>query len=303
MVVRALTAALEAGIRLRGARRRSLETEGQTFSYLEAGARRRGIPIVLVHGLGTSNLSWVRAIPLLARRYRVLAPDLPGFGKSPLPHRRPFATIPEHAKALAAFLQSDVVGGPCLVVGQSMGGWVAIKTARLVPERVDQLVLVNSAGILYEGIEDLRTIVTPRNREEVYAFWKRAYYKIPWYYRLFWREAAQNMRTSSVLKLLDALEKPDFVNDDLGHLEMPVSIVWGRADRFIPAENVDLLVAGLGSTRVSWIAKCGHVPAMERPKEFVAALTAIADATARSRPRPPVGAKRRLRVPAARAKR
>src|SRR5687768_12179051 len=108
MAVRAFATFLEAAVRLRGGRRKTIDLPHGTMSYFEAGKRRKGPAVVLVHGLGTSNLSWIRVIPTLGRGHHVLAPDLPGFGQSPTVGGHPFSSIEQHAEALAAFLRSGV---------------------------------------------------------------------------------------------------------------------------------------------------------------------------------------------------
>lgn len=279
---------LEGQLRLRGCRRGAVVLpDGTQLSYLEKGPPTAEHTLVLVHGLGTSNLSWARVLLRLGGRHRVLAPDLPGFGRSQIVAGHEFATIPQLAQAVVAFLESDACAGPVALVGQSMGGWVSVKAARSASDRVEQLVLVNTAGVLYPGIEDLGTAVRPTTKDEVYAFWKRMWFRVPTYLRPFWRVASAHMRTRHVGHLIETLRPEDFINDDLMHLTMPVSIVWGRADRLIPIDHVDLLRERLGSTRIYWLAKCGHIPALEQPREFARVLDGIVRAPPEARPEPP----------------
>lgn len=98
--------------------------------------------IVLVHGLGGSHLNWDRLAPLLAGRGRVLAVDLPGFGLSS-PTRRP-ATLPSNVRVLERFVR-QVCRGPVVLVGNSMGGLVAVLLAARSPELVRALALLDPA--------------------------------------------------------------------------------------------------------------------------------------------------------------
>ncbi len=289
---------VEAGLRLRGIRRHSVELPGgQHVSYLEGGRKKPGPVFVFVHGLGSSNLAFIRALKPLARRHRVVALDLPGYGKSPLVEGHPGLTLPQLAEAVAAFLASSLFGGKVVLVGQSLGGWIGVKTARLRPDKVDQLVLVNSAGILFDGIEELRKALSPTTRDEVKAFWKRIWYRVPWYYKPFWRASAEHLQAPAVRTLLDDLREEHFINQDLPKLEVPVTIVWGRGDQLLPAHNVDALVQGLASTRVFWVAKCGHIPPLEQPRTFLRILEGVANAPPEARPAAPVQAQgRRLAV-------
>jgi pimeloyl-ACP methyl ester carboxylesterase len=98
--------------------------------------------MVLLHGLGGSHVNWIRLGPLLAERARVLAPDLPGFGYT-RPHGRP-TTVQGNAEWVDRFLQ-ETADGPAILVGNSMGGLVAVLATIGNPERVAGLVLLNPA--------------------------------------------------------------------------------------------------------------------------------------------------------------
>jgi pimeloyl-ACP methyl ester carboxylesterase len=95
--------------------------------------------LVCVHGLGGSSLNWIALAPTLARRAHVLAMDLAGFGHTPLAGRS--AGIHANRRLLGRFLD-EVVGGPAILVGNSMGGTIALLEAEAHPERVAGLILV-----------------------------------------------------------------------------------------------------------------------------------------------------------------
>lgn len=98
-----------------------------------------GPPVVLVHGLGASHTSWMAVGPALAERRRVLAPDLIGFGRTPLAGRA--ASIEANVAMLARFLDEEA-REPAVLVGNSMGGLLALLTAAARPGAVSGLVLV-----------------------------------------------------------------------------------------------------------------------------------------------------------------
>jgi pimeloyl-ACP methyl ester carboxylesterase len=99
-----------------------------------------GPPIVLVHGLGGAHVNWIAAGPLLTRHGRVLALDLAGFGLTPRAGRS--ASIHANARLLGRFIE-EVAGSPAIVIGNSMGGMVAILEAAARPREVAGLVLVD----------------------------------------------------------------------------------------------------------------------------------------------------------------
>jgi len=101
-----------------------------------------GRPIVLVHGLGGSHLNWLAVGPRLAERGRVLAPDLLGFGRTESAGRS--ASVGSNRRLLGRFLET-VAGEPAVLVGNSMGGTIALEEASAEPSRVAALVLVSPA--------------------------------------------------------------------------------------------------------------------------------------------------------------
>ena len=101
-----------------------------------------GPPVVLVHGLGGSYLNWVGIAPALARRRRVVAIDLPGFGLTPAQGRD---TSVNHNAALLSRFVHEVLGEPVVLVGNSMGGMISLLLADRRPEQVLGLALVDPA--------------------------------------------------------------------------------------------------------------------------------------------------------------
>src|SRR5258708_12155136 len=140
-------AVIRGGLLMAGIREETCNLDGVAMHYYCAG--RRGTPIVLIHGLGSSAETWAALIPLLSREYLVYAPDMPGFGKTPLAPEG--ATIGTHVLYLQRFL--DALGYPRVtLVGNSMAGWIATRFALAHPERVERLFLLNSAGLRREGM-------------------------------------------------------------------------------------------------------------------------------------------------------
>jgi pimeloyl-ACP methyl ester carboxylesterase len=111
---------------------------GMPVSRRELGAADAPV-LVLVHGLGASGRALDRVAPLLAARFKVIVPDLPGFGDTGGEH----TTIEGMARAVLEALDADGVAG-FVAAGHSMGGLVATALAELVPDRVQRLVLVNA---------------------------------------------------------------------------------------------------------------------------------------------------------------
>lgn len=101
-----------------------------------------GAPVVLVHGLGGNHANWMAAAPKLTELGRVLAPDLPGFGRT-APHGRS-SSLPDNREILHRFI-TEVAGAPVTLVGNSMGGLLSLMQASIAPQTVTSLVLVSPA--------------------------------------------------------------------------------------------------------------------------------------------------------------
>jgi pimeloyl-ACP methyl ester carboxylesterase len=265
---------LEASMRLRGVRRHRWQDGDLELSYHAYGRPDALRTIVLVHGLGTSTLSWMKVFGALGKKHRVLAVDLPGWGHSPFPKGKDHATIPDLVAAVTRFLE-QVPGRKVVLVGQSMGGWVSAKVAAQRPDLVQELILSNTAGVLYPEVGRLREKLDVQTHKAVTEFWGDMWHRVPFFYKFFTGDYVAKMHEPRVLRFFDTLTEADFINQDLERLQMPISILWGTSDRFIPITTVDIMIKHLGSANIHWIPNCGHIPALEQPKEFVRIVEGI----------------------------
>lgn len=110
--------------------------------WVDFGGPATAPPIVMVHGLGGSHLNWVRVARPLTERNRVIAIDLPGFGFSPAVGRR--TSIEANTKLLHRFVD-EIVGGPVILMGNSMGGAITVLASAANPRAVAAVVLVDPA--------------------------------------------------------------------------------------------------------------------------------------------------------------
>src|ERR671911_319451 len=145
---------------------RRIEVGGLSTRYLEAGA---GEPLVLLHALGESAFDWRWVLPTLARTHRVYAPDLPGFGVSAKPAADYSSAFFE--RFAAGFLDALSLQ-PAAVVGNSLGGLVALRLVLSEPGRLGALVLVDSAGLGRSVTYALRSLTAPGYGELAIAWAK-----------------------------------------------------------------------------------------------------------------------------------
>jgi pimeloyl-ACP methyl ester carboxylesterase len=258
---------------------------------LAADDEGAGDALVLLHGVAASRLVWRRVIGPLARGRRVIAVDVPGFGESE--PAGPGFDLDRVADRLIGGLQLDRFD----LVGHSLGGAVAVATAARHRDAVRRLVLVAPAGLAPRATRVAAALGAAAERS-VYA--RRAIgYQLA--ARSRGRQAmfgatvadAAGLHPADARLLLDAsaggrrvaagvrraLEAD--LRDDLAAAPMPVGLIWGAVDRIVPYGGLEAVRRLRPDTAVETIAATGHIPQIERPAEFVAALERILDALRR----------------------
>jgi glycerol-3-phosphate dehydrogenase len=259
--------------------------------------------MVLVHGLGGSWLNWVGVAPALSRGARVLAVDLPGFGRSPAAGRS--GHVSAQRDVLDRFLAS-VAGEPAIVVGNSMGGLVAMMEAAASPARVAALVLVAPAQ---------PTPLGARIDLEVLAGF--AAYSLPWLGPWYVRRRAARLGPHGLVaemlrvccvdpsrvppgiraahvalaaerlarspsdsaafleaarSIVGAMRRRGAFNAMVERIAAPALLVQGAADRLVPAAASRALARRRPDWSLDVIEDVGHLPQLEEPARFVAAL-------------------------------
>ena len=245
-----------------------------------------GPPVVLIHGLGGAATNWTELAPLLARRHRVVAPDLPGHGRSaPLAEVHGLTSYAEHVGLLAERLGAL----PAFVVGHSLGGVVSLRLAAARPDDVRALALVCAAGIhrharWAERALQIASLLRPdaavvRRRLEVArrARLRRAVFG-------HWGAVdAAALSESAVLGFLAsrrdrtdvASARRALFQDDPRHelhrVTCPTLLVWGARDRLVS------LASGFEYARrlrapIRTLAGAGHLVIVERPAECATIL-------------------------------
>lgn len=259
---------------------RYADVSGYRTHYLVAG---EGAPVVLVHGIGGSLSTFQRNIAALARNARVYAIDLPGHGFSDVPDLTYRAE--EGGAFLLAFIE-EVCGDPAALVGVSAGGLMALIAATERPDLVTRLVLVSSAGFGREIRWPLRLLtlplvdrfverptreqarsalenqvfdpasITPEFAAEVFTTWQQ-----PGTRRAFLRGLRSNITLFGVKRWRRHLRR-------VSVLAVPVLIVWGANDRYIPVRHAYRAVKRIAGARLAVFERCGHMPPYERAPEF-----------------------------------
>jgi pimeloyl-ACP methyl ester carboxylesterase len=220
--------------------------------------------VALVHGLSGSSRWWARNIGPLASRYRVLIPDLIGFGRSRVGIRT-LPDMPGVAHVLGQWL-SFAAEGPAYLVGHSMGGQVAIHLASREPERIKRLVLVDAAG--------LPRPLTPRHvMRFAYEVAPPRQWGDPTFLPIILGDAF-SAGAWTVLRALRHILRDD-VRPLLADLRVPTLLLWGRRDTIIPLSHGEQMRQLIPRSRLLVLRQAYHNPMVDAPDEFNQAVMAF----------------------------
>lgn len=217
-------------------------------------------PIVLLHGLSGSSRWWHRNIIPFARRYRVVIPDMVGFGRSRI--RGPLPDIPGIAALLGEWMERAAPGAAHLV-GHSMGGQLALHLAARRPELLGRLVLVGAAGI-------------PRPLTPAYAlrFARELAPPTRWGDPAFLPVIAGDAFSAGPLTLMRAATclLRDDVRPLLGKIAVPTLIIWGARDAWVPLAHGRELRQQIPGSRLLVLRGAAHNAMVDRPGAFNTAV-------------------------------
>nr|BAG06221.1 2-hydroxy-6-(2-hydroxyphenyl)-6-oxo-2,4 hexadienoic acid hydrolase [Nocardioides sp. DF412] len=262
---------------------KTVRTKDWSIHYNEAGPAD-GHPVVLLHGGGPGATGWSNYSPnieALARHFRVIAPDMPGWGDSDAVD---FATL-DHVEALCQLLDQLGIERAALV-GNSMGGHTSIRTAIERPERVSHLITMGAplqmkpilfgAGggpseglkIMYAGFGDASPAAM-RRLVEIMVF-DQARFATPELCEQ--RSQAALKRPEHLANIAKAAPRapiPIWADPArLGEITAPALLVHGRDDRVVTFETALFLAANIPDSRAHLINRCGHWAQLEHADEF-----------------------------------
>lgn len=244
-------------LRCQGVRSEYVAVAGHRVHYLVAG---QGEPVVLIHGLGSRAEDWANLIPRFAKGgYRVYALDLLGFGGSDRPADASYS-IAEQAAVVREFLDAKGLARVNLG-GWSMGGWVALRVASDAPERVERLLLFDSAGIRFD-LAYTPDIFLPDTPEKLALLNSWLMPQPPHLPEFLARDLVRTFgehRWVVQRSVHSMLTGTDLMDGKLSLLKMPVLIVWGSQDRLIPVTNGVLMHREIPQSVLEVFDGCGHL--------------------------------------------
>jgi len=280
--------------------KRVVQLHGHRVVYRIGGedpASKRPV-LLLIHGMAGSSVTWREVMPALTQRYTVVAPDLPGHGESDKP--RQDYSLGAHANALRDLLAAIGIDG-ATVVGQSLGGGVAMQLAYQHPRHCERLVLVSSGGLGQEVSWILRALTFPGVE-----------FLMPILFPSFVRDAGNAISRSlrglglraprleeewrGYVSLTDSETRAAFLRTlravvDMGgqavsahdrlYLSslLPTLIVWGERDGIIPVAHAHEAHQAMPGSQLVLFEESGHFPHVEEPQRFIEALTGFVETT------------------------
>lgn len=244
-----------------------------------------GPAVLLVHGLGGSVENWAPNIGPLSQRHRVYALDLRGFGRSdktPLIH-----SLYDLVQFIDDFMQVLQIEKASLI-GNSLGGGLALQFAIQYPEKVEKLVLVDNAGMGRETIADFKLIFVPwigeiltrPSRKGTIALLKKLVYDpsiindeiVTLTYDLMTLPGARKALLATLRAGIDFRGQRSNLTknllDKISSITAPALVVWGKQDRILPLAHANKCHECLPDSEVYIFDNCGHVPQLERSEEF-----------------------------------
>lgn len=260
---------------------RTVEIDELRLAYTDRGPKSAQRAILLIHGHPFDRTMWNPQMESLASEYRVIAPDLRGYGQSSLPNGARVTTLDSHARDCLTLL--DALGiRDVVVIGLSMGGQIALELCRQDPTRVAALVLADTfAGLDSDETRQLRLRTADRlEREGMAPYAAEVLTKM-----ITPRNAARDpatathvlrmMRLTSPLGAAAALrgraQRRDYT-PLLDEITIPTLVIVGREDEYTPVALAEELHRAIRGSELAIIDGAGHMPNLERHAEFNAVL-------------------------------
>lgn len=251
--------------------------------YWQSGST--GDAVILIHGLGGCIENWLTNIDVLGEQYRVFACDLVGFGRS---EKKEVPYTPEFfASFVKEFMRSMNVDHAHLI-GNSLGGAVAMQVAIDYPDRVDKLILVNSGGFgrevtyLYRltSLPVLGEYLSKPSKDGTERILRECVFDselltdevIEMYYEIASLPGAQESLLATLRAVIDFRGvKADIYRpllDRSSKIAAETLVIWGEDDRILPVKHAYIGQEAIPNSNLHIYNECGHLPQFEKPDEF-----------------------------------
>lgn len=272
-----------------GLSRGVVEAAGHRWVYAYSDDAPRGAPtVVMLHGFTGSKENWYPVAQRLRGRYRLLIPDLPGWGES---ERQPGADygFPAQGERVAAFVRALYPGQPVVLLGHSMGGGIAAVTAARHPEVVARVGLIAATGVRFRDNRFSQEVLAGGNPFGVSDAASLQRYldlvfvdeatrpRVPWPASrgLIERRRRDAAFEQAVLDRIGRGGQAVLPGTEATRIRQPALLLWCRQDAVIDPSALALYAAKIPQAAQVMLDGCGHMPLMEHPQAVAAAVDAL----------------------------
>ena len=269
---------------LSSVRERHVMVDSHKVSYWDIGSKAKE-PLVLLHGFGASKEKWAFLIPLLQAKYRILVPDVPGFGRSHFYSDADYS-LPKQASRLNEWL--DQIGVQHYhLVGNSMGGGIAALMATTHQYndvgRVKSLTLMNAAGVAGENrspfenkLLDGENVLIPNNLQEVKQLFDNTTHEMSFSLKTMLAFFMANEFSHRYLvnhhlfnQLIDSTGEVLLCLKDI---EIPTLVMWGAHDKVLDPSCSRVFAEQIPHAKTHILDDVGHLPMLESPRRCASIL-------------------------------
>jgi pimeloyl-ACP methyl ester carboxylesterase len=259
-----------------GFRRKTVQVDDHRVAYSEGG---KGEPVILVHGFGASSDNWNRMAGRLTKKYRVIAPDLPGWGQSTRTDSASYA-YPQQVERLHEFLGALGLKRFHLI-GHSMGGFISSAYAARYPEEVITLALLAPHGVTEPQPSELALSVAAgdnwlvaRNVPEFERLLDKVFAKRPYVpkpvLKVFAAYAIRgSAKSTRIFAEMQTNDPP--LETRLPLIKAPTLIMWGDQDRVLHVSGSEVFRQGIKGSELLVLPGIGHMPLIESARECATA--------------------------------
>lgn len=241
--------------------------DGYRLPYLRGG---KGPAVVLVHGFGDSQISFVQSAAQLTSRFDVVLPTVPGFGSTAQDPKRDYSIRAQVASLRELFTRLGLTASGFHLVGNSMGGHISAAYALQFPEEVKSLVLLDAAGLRVDDPLPYKPMLAPLRSDA--DFEKRlddTFVKKPWvpapFRKRFIAESQRSFAWQNHLRAQIRGGQDYILNERVGAIIAPTLIVWGRQDTIVRVVHAPEWHKRLPKSRLLILEQMGHAPQYEDP--------------------------------------
>ncbi|GCL73231.1 alpha/beta hydrolase [Paenibacillus naphthalenovorans] len=251
---------------------------GHRVYYHEAG---QGETLLLIHGSGPGVSAWANwrlVYPILSKHYHVYAPDLIGFGSSEKPPSAQYG-VDAWVEQLIAFIEAKHIG-PTSIVGNSLGGCLALHLAYRRPDLVKKLVLMGSVGVSFPLTEGLDRVwgytpdpETMRQLIQIF-YYDKSFAENSDLVHMRYQATLNEENQSAFASMFPAprqrhIDAMALTEDQIKRIDCPVLLVHGREDEVIPVEQTSWKLAQLlPNAEFHMFSTCGHWTQIEKTNSF-----------------------------------